>query len=145
MKKVFLLFLLWLTPALAEPEELLVTRDTCNFMTVHEPDAGVAYQPGVDVHGKPVVPADMSPYAPVTVPQDFAIDIQVILSERLGIPADSSDYRPEAHLGYVEYKDGKFFYEGQPLADPEYHAVLEACRKYRDEHPELFGGKRHQE
>lgn len=145
MKKALVLFLLWAVPAAAEHGELSVTRETCNFMTVHEPDADVAYQPGVDVHGKPVAPADIGPYARVTVPRDFGIDIQVILSERLGIPTDPSAYRPEAHLGYVEFKDGMLFYEGQQLADLEYHAILEACRKYRDEHPELFGGKRHGE
>jgi hypothetical protein len=39
----------------------LVDRTACGHVTAHVPDPGVAYVPGIDTAGRPVVPADLEP------------------------------------------------------------------------------------
>lgn len=45
---------------IAQPLEIVVVgKATCRALTAHQPAPDVAYKPGVDVHGKPVAPADL--------------------------------------------------------------------------------------
>ncbi len=49
-------------PAIQAPSqaEVRITRQDCQRLVHHVPAADVAYRPGVDVHGKPVVAADLA-------------------------------------------------------------------------------------
>lgn len=59
MKKMLLPFLVLCSfPAAAI--EVTHSHQMCLFLDQHTPRADVAYQPGVDVHGKAVVPADLN-------------------------------------------------------------------------------------
>jgi len=44
-----------------EKPELTVSQKECEYLTAYEMPADVEYQPGVDVHGKPVMEADITP------------------------------------------------------------------------------------
>src|SRR5271168_4053724 len=46
---------------LVQPDgRIVITRDMCNQASVqYQPAPDVAYQPGVDVYGRPVAPADL--------------------------------------------------------------------------------------
>ncbi|MGE5503210.1 MAG: hypothetical protein ACM31L_02195 [Actinomycetota bacterium] len=46
-------------PAWAEDVAVQVTKQDCARLVHYTPSADVAYKPGVDVHGKPVAPADL--------------------------------------------------------------------------------------
>lgn len=119
--------------ALAETTTVIVSRADCANLIQHGPSADVAYKPGVDVRGKPVVPADGGGGVQLAMPEEITIDIEVDLAARFGLPPQAPPtkdlYRPTAKIGTVSYKDGKAFFNGQPLTSPEAEALAEACRK----------------
>ena len=98
-------------PAFAQNPETV-----CKLLTRHEAAADVAYQPGVDVHGRPVTPADIHA-APVIVPDVVRIPLSVDLAQGM------QPYLPEgtelnAHFGMIEiYRDGSVVFNGQNLTD----------------------------
>lgn len=44
-----------------EIPSFLIDRTACGHVAAHVPDPGIAYVPGVDAAGRPVVPADLEP------------------------------------------------------------------------------------
>lgn len=107
---------------------LVVTADDCARAAQHVPDAGVAYTPGVDAYGRPVAPADLGG-APLRVNTErLSIPITVDLGRRMGFRPGSAPYTAETFVGMVEYRDGRFWYDGQPLQDEAAAALRERCR-----------------
>lgn len=99
---------------------LEITPDQCRRLSRHVPDPGVAYQPGVDVRGRAVAPADLNGNEYITAikpPKTIVIPIEVDLFDRFGIPANPSLFEGDAQVGEVVYDDGKLFFNGQRLAD----------------------------
>ncbi len=118
-------------PATPVPTKVQVTGIDCRrLFTEHRPSADVAYKPGVDVNGKPVVGADLNPTPQIKVPETVAFDIAVDLS-RFGVPATSRLFQPNVKLGEVrmDLASGKVLYNGEPLGNPEIEALREACRQ----------------
>lgn len=113
----------------AAADTVTVNRTDCLKIVKHVPATDVAYQPGVDVHGKPVVSADVEGSVSVTVPKDFTIDITVKIDDRFGIPATPNLYKPEANIGVVTVKGDKAYFNGQPLATESINELAEICRK----------------
>lgn len=68
-------------PAWAAP--FTVYTEDCRQIVTHEPADDVAYLPGVDVSGNPVVPADLGGGYGITAPEEVTIDIRLDLAERL--------------------------------------------------------------
>lgn len=106
--------------------KLLTTKGDCVRPTVHVPAPDVAYQPGVDVNGKPVVPADLGGSAALAPPDAFDIDININLFDRLGIPDDPAFYDPDATVGTLSVRSlgdqPRLEFNGQLLpATPELH------------------------
>lgn len=64
-------------PAQAEPVTVVVTREDCARLVRHVADADLAYQPGTDVHGRPVAPADLDGGLQVALPEAFSFDILI--------------------------------------------------------------------
>ena len=91
--------------------------------------ADVAYQPGVDVNGNAVAPADLNGGIQVVAPEDFTIDIEVELFERFGIPVDPDLFEATANIGKVEVRHGRLYFNGQPLQDEAAAALSERCQK----------------
>ncbi|MFM2128955.1 MAG: hypothetical protein RL477_501 [Pseudomonadota bacterium] len=90
---------------------------------------GVDYQPGVDVEGNPVAPADLGGAPPIRLPEIVHIPITVDIAKRFGIPATSNLFKPEAYIGsaQVNLKDGRAWFNGQPLSSDEQHALSRLC------------------
>lgn len=63
---------------------------TCRLLEQHVPVPGVAYVPGMDVHGRPVAPADLTP--PPEFPRRFRFELAV----------DPFDYRSSRDLAEVD-------------------------------------------
>ncbi len=114
---------IFVLPALAAPVEVTPTAK-CRVVERHIPDADVAHRPGGDaVAGKPVVPADLDGGGvPITVPQNFEIEIDAPLGQ--GDPAnrdmqDQRLYQPRAKIGRVQVRDLEgdtaLDFNGQPL------------------------------
>ncbi len=123
--------LLAATPhAAAHPRTVTITKADCSRLARHVPSADTAYRPGVDVRGKPVVPADLGGGAQIKLPEDITIAITVDIQERFGIPANSTLFEPEAYIGNVTVKkDGATFFNGQPLGGEEQRALAHLCQR----------------
>jgi len=111
--------------ALAETVTISVTE--CRKLVRHYPSADVAYRPGVDVRGRPVAPADLGGEPKIAAPEAFEIDITVELERTIGA-APSGLYKPEAEIGKVTYKNGRAWYNGQPLQTEANAEIVGACR-----------------
>ena len=117
--------LAWPAPASAE---IAISRRDCQRLVNHEPAPDVTYQPGVDVHGRPVVPADLGGGQQIQLPDVIYIPIEVLVQDKFGIPANSVLYDATALVGVVYVRGNQVYFEDQPLTDPEIVALEEACR-----------------
>ncbi len=82
------------------------------------------YQPGVDVNGNAVAPADL-PSTPSTPSVDnFPIEIDQHLAHRFNLPPGAN---AKAVLGYVTVHGNQAYFNGQPLNADQTSALAEAC------------------
>lgn len=110
---------------LAQPLEIVVVgRTTCRALTAHQPAPDVAYQPGLDVHGKPVAPADL-PSSGVGPEQ-----VRVLLKRDLPV-ARGALGASEVVVGEVKVDllTGKATLDGKPLEAGLQSDVLLACSR----------------
>ncbi len=126
-----ILMALTLVPAAARAEKVKakVTRADCQNVVSHQPDADVAYRPGVDVHGNAVVPADLNGGSQFKAPKEIHIPITIDIGKRFGVSSTSGLYDAEAEMGVVTWRDGKITYNGQPLNNQDEAALAAACRR----------------
>ncbi|HZD25544.1 MAG TPA: hypothetical protein VE631_04730 [Alphaproteobacteria bacterium] len=136
---VTLLLPLAMPPALAGGLTVVVDEADCRWLVRHEPAPDVTYQPGVDVNGNPVAPADLGPdhggaAAPV-LPKQIAIDLDIPLSRLLpdGTPPNLEDAKANAGTVTVDRETGAVSYNGQPLVDPAREHLIAACRAHAKE------------
>ncbi len=106
-----------------------ITRADCARLVAHVPDPDVAYESGVDVYGREVVPADLGGAPRIELPETILIDIEIDLLQRFGIPANPALYDPDAEVGEVVYKDGRFTFNGQPLQDEAQAELAARCQE----------------
>jgi hypothetical protein len=116
--------------AATRAQTVVVTAQDCAALAHYVPDASVDYKPGVDVASNKVVPADVGGGTHVELPKEFQIPITVDLQKRLGIPVDPNQYQTDQfRIGTVTYKDGRAYFNGQPLQDEETARLSELCQK----------------
>ncbi|TQV79114.1 hypothetical protein [Denitrobaculum tricleocarpae] len=122
--------------AASDPQRVTIeiSDADCRLLTRHQPDADVAFQPGVDARGRPVAPADLNGggqagFSRLETPKRIVIPIEVDLFERFGVPANADLFKADAQVGQVIYDDGKLFYNGQRLADGASDELLLLCKK----------------
>jgi hypothetical protein len=115
----------WAAPAGAE---IAISRRDCERLVRHEPAPDVTYQPGIDVHGRPVVPADLGGGSQIELPDVIYIPIEVLIQDKYGIPANSVLYDATALVGVVSVRGNQVYFEDKPLTDPEIAALEDACR-----------------
>lgn len=110
-------------------ETITITNADCAALIRHVPAPGVDYQPGVDVEGNAVAPADLGGAPTIKLPDEVHIPITVDLAARYGIPATSNLFKSEAYIGSarVNLKDGRAWFNGQPLSSDEQHALSRLC------------------
>ncbi len=113
----------------AETARVAITRADCARLVAHVPDPDVAYQPGVDVYGREVAPADLGGAPRIELPETILIDIEIDLLERFGIPANPALYDPDAEVGEVAYRDGRLTFNGQPLQDEAQAELAARCQR----------------
>jgi len=107
-------------------QTLVVRPEVCATLTELPPDPGVAYTPGVDVSGRPVVPADLASGRGF---DEVVIPLSVDLKRRLGIKLAETLFPLGAELGYVTIVDGRAYLNGEPLANGSESALAELCRR----------------
>lgn len=114
MKWIFVVVLMFAMPAMAEDVSV---STLCKIMPEYRPDGSVAYQPGVDVHGKTVVPGDLNKvmkneYDAVEIP------VEVNLLQYLGVapPVAGAELKPTVAVLKV-YGDGRVKYNDQDVTE----------------------------
>lgn len=118
---------LW--PALSAAQSLSITATECRQLVQHTPAADVTYKPGVDARGRAVAPADLNPAPQIRVPDTIVFDAGVDL-RRYGVPTSSPLFQPNVKVGEVRVdKDGRTYFNGQPLGDPEIAALEAFCKR----------------
>ena len=89
----------------------------CRVVEHYKPSADANYQPGVDVHGKPVVPADVNAAPPMGLDgqQTVVIPLSIDMAKRLqGQNIEGLDMT--STLGFIEVgPGGRVTYNGQDL------------------------------
>lgn len=91
-----------------------VEKMICQRLYTHQPSADTNYQPGVDVNGKAVAPADVQTPFQATQTNYIEVPLQVNLANRLSV--NSQDKEMYATLGNLRlYNDGRVLYNGQDL------------------------------
>jgi len=117
--------------ALAAERTIRITRTDCDRLVDYVEPPGVAYQPGVDVNGRPVAPADLDGGWQMQLPDYISIDITRDLPDRFGLPRDSRLFAAEAFIGVVDIdlRDGRVRFNGSELSDPETRALAALCRE----------------
>jgi len=106
-----------------------ISKADCDRLAVHQPAPDVAYQAGVDVNGRPVAPADLNGGIRIAVPETIRIPIEVDLFDRFGIPANPNLYEADAQVGEVIYRNGRAYFNGQPLQDETAAELAALCQK----------------
>jgi len=111
-KALFAFIFFFCAPAYAQGDAAL-----CQFWKHinSSPSVSAAYQPGVDVHGKPVVPADINAPSSSFLPSRITFPVNVDLAQAFGLPLPAGT-QFDANMGMVEvYTDGRVLYNGQDL------------------------------
>ena len=120
-----------LAPALADNGTVVrITARDCQRLSEYVPDPGVAYQPGIDVQGQPVTPAELGGAPQLSIPETTTIAIEVDLQDRFGFPANKNSFEGSAQIGIVEVDpDGRARFNGQPLQDEEQAELARRCQE----------------
>jgi hypothetical protein len=126
-----------------------VTRADCRRLVRHEPAEGVDYEPGVDVHGNEVAPAEVGGGVELDLPERVTIPIEldVLTGRRQGRDApqgdDPGDVSDDADLGdrligeaqigtvEVDVETGRATFNGQPLRTEAQRRLAEKCQEIR--------------
>lgn len=116
---------------------LLVSYEDCRRLTRYVPNGDAEYRPGVDVHGRPVAPADVDGGAgAVELPSSFTfyLDFAPFQAEDAddGPLLGGKDSLDETTfiLGQVSVdEDGFVSFDGRPLHDEEEARLHRLCRE----------------
>src|SRR5260221_972731 len=116
--------------ALGKPAraDVAITREDCQYLVRHHPAPDVAYQPGVDVHGNAVAPADLNGGSPIKLAETLYIPIEDDIGHRYHIPANSPLWKATAEIGTVAVTGDQVTFHGQPLTPDDNAALVALCR-----------------
>ena len=138
MRYGFLFLFLLSAPAFAQSNN----AGLCQYLARHVPSADTEYQPGVNVDGGSVAPADLDGGNKIKIPDKIKIFITPDLFQYLNIPGNSS-YYPDAAVGVVEADQrGGLSFNGQPIS-PEANSNLVAYCEHQNIRPKknLLSGR----
>lgn len=136
-------FLLAFLPgaALAQNQALSISVTDCQRIVSHKPSADVEYRPGVDVHGKAVVPADLGGGYGMTLPESIDIQIGVDLADRLALRDNRNKgkgpdpvrkvmpFAGYAPLGTLSVRGNDLYWNDQRLQPQDEALLASACRQ----------------
>lgn len=113
------------------PDTVMIDHAACRMLVRHEPADDAVYKPGVDVHGKPVVEADINASA-ITLPETIRFNITVDVAKYAGIHLPTGT-EMSANMGTVEVlPDGKMTFNGQPMEGDAEAALVAICKEQVD-------------
>ena len=108
-----------------------ITHENCARLAVYSKPDGVDYQPGRDVRGRPVVPADLSGGVKIKVPRVIEFDLDINPVEFPNTEGPSSFDNTRYTIGRVTYdrRTGLLLFNGQPLTDPLAAELSKKCQQ----------------
>ncbi|HTZ81270.1 MAG TPA: hypothetical protein VMC10_25395 [Stellaceae bacterium] len=116
--------------AVSKDGTVVVSKAACAQVVEHVPDAGVAYQPGVDVNGNKVAPADL-PASPSAMSFDsFPIQLDLNLRKKFQIPPQAQLFNFKAEFGTLQIQGNQVLFNGKPIAAGEANLLAAACRAH---------------
>lgn len=95
---------------------------SCRWLVRHVPRDDVAYKPGVDVHGKPVVPADLNGTYNIELPKS----VEATVSRRLLGHRNLEQVTPFATVE-IDLTTGAVTINGQGLTNGENEDLMAFC------------------
>lgn len=117
-----------LTPDAAR-DRPVVDLSLCQRLTRHVPAADVEYRPGVDVHGRPVAPADLPGSAGAQPPIPIDLPLSVDLARRMGIALPSVPYLPDDVTAvWLTVVGNQLYLNGQPIDPGAEERLYVYCR-----------------
>ncbi len=125
-------------PAMAQTATavpLVVNPEDCRQFINHSPD-GAAYEPGKDVNGNAVTPAE-GPATPGTMgSEDLAVlankttlYLGLDVAKRYGLTGKNQALSGDLALGVVTFENGQVMINSKPLATGDDPAVVAACKQ----------------
>lgn len=112
----------------------------CSQMAAYHPEPGQSadYKPGVDVHGKPVVEADLNP-SQLKAADTISFDVTVDMAEYAGLAVPAGTETKTAIGTVTVDKDGHMTFNGRPLEGDAERALRALCApKPEAEQPETI-------
>ena len=116
--------------SVSEDGRVVVSSKACAEVVAHVPDAGVAYTPGVDVHGNAVAPADLPDSGSPITADNFPIFPTLDLKKKFKVPDSAKLFRLQAVVGLITIQGNQVFFNGQPIASGEASLLAAACRAH---------------
>lgn len=110
-------------PPIAAEEPFSFSDDDCRWLTRHIPDADVAYKPGVDVYGKPVVPADLNGTYDFELPETVVASVSRRLLGHRNLEQQTSFAEIE-----IDIATGAIWINGKGLDNEEQERLVAWCR-----------------
>ncbi len=89
---------------------------------------GASYQPGVDVYGQKVAPADLGNTYGIKVPEVIEFDIEYDAAKRLGMNS-LGYYQGNATVAKVRVEGNKLFINGREVQTQTAADLIAACRQ----------------
>jgi len=105
----------------------VVSAKNCQALVAYHPkvDGSVEYNPGADVHGKPVMEADLTP--PVVLPPEkISFDLTIDLAKYMGLTTPAGTMG-EARMGTITVEKGQVKFNGKPLEGDAEAALRALC------------------
>lgn len=127
-KLVFLSLWLASGTALAADNKPVLDPALCQYLVTHTAEEGVAFEPGVDVNGKPVVEAETDDSQPVALPDktEFVLTVDMAKYLNMNIPAGLAG---EARLGSIAIDEGEVMFNGEPMSGQTQHELTALCKE----------------
>ena len=132
----FILAFLCTTAVFADNAPPHIDPALCQALVKHVPRADVTYQPGVDVDGKAVAPADLPGGSQIALPRQITIPITVQLTKLLNLnpnsyPASALGEGTEGVLGVITVDGDNILFNGKSLSDEQQNNLSVLCLKQK--------------
>ena len=121
--------------AMAAVSSPVVDPALCQSLVKHTPSADVAYQPGVDVNGRPVAPADLpGSGGQIDIPRRIDSPVTLNVAKMLNLDTTQFPYNnfgtgTEALIGTFSVEGDRVTFNGKPLSDQQQDNLAVICMK----------------